>query len=142
MGASLLDLPGTRAFLEASRQWAGNAAGALPAGTPALPDGEAAHVLAIGAGANALPPAHGANVLPAGAGMPPTTPSLLQRVVADLPAGDTTPAPVARPTLPVRLITDAAGLRALCAEVRTVPRIAVDVETTPGDAELLQRRHN
>ncbi len=61
---------------------------------------------------------------------------LLQRVVAELPAGRVEELPFARPTREVRLVSDEAELRALCADLHTRPLIALDVETTLGDHEL------
>jgi len=61
---------------------------------------------------------------------------LLRRVVAELPASGVAPAPLATPANEVRYIDDAAGLRAVCAELAARSLIALDVETTLGDQEL------
>lgn len=68
-------------------------------------------------------------------------PGLLARVVTAMPVAAPAPAPLeglplATPTRPVRLITDPAALRALCAELQREPVLAFDVETTLYDRDL------
>ena len=62
--------------------------------------------------------------------------ALLRRVVAALPAREATVVPLARPEREIRLVTDDAGLRALCTELVSHELVALDTETTIAEREL------